>query len=165
MTDAPAVKADTRAWESSTKIDDSAIGKAQNTGPEMTIVDEESEINRLQMDSGCCGMSMLSDPASYPYGLGDGKVIRVHTAEKNVVRTAEKYGVAAGSVPTTMDLKTRRAGPRKAIRTGLAACAAVEFTIYSTKTASTSTWMGATHHTPSTRRISACGCTKARRRR
>jgi hypothetical protein len=44
----------------------------------------------------------------------------VHTAEKNVVRTAEKYGVAAGSVPTITDLKTRRAGPRKAIRTGLA---------------------------------------------
>jgi hypothetical protein len=29
---------------------------------------------------------------------------------------------AAGSVPTIMDLKTRRAGPRKAIRTGLAVC-------------------------------------------
>jgi hypothetical protein len=54
MTDAPAVEADTRAWESSTTIDDSAIGKAQNTGPEMRVVDEESEINRLQMDSGCC---------------------------------------------------------------------------------------------------------------
>jgi hypothetical protein len=29
MTDAPAVEADTRAWESSTKIDDSAIGKCR----------------------------------------------------------------------------------------------------------------------------------------
>jgi hypothetical protein len=116
------------------------------------------------MDSGCCGMSMLSNPAFYPYGLGDGKVIRVHTAEKNVVRTAEKYGVAAGSVPTTMDLKTRRAGPRKAIRTGLAVCDSRIHNLLNENRFDINL-DGSNTHTPSTRRISACGCTKARRRR
>ena len=65
---------------------------------------------------------MIGNPDYFPYGLADGKVIKVHTAEKEVVRTAENYGVAVGSVPTIIDIKTREAGARKAIRTGLAVC-------------------------------------------
>ena len=48
--------------------------------------------------------------------------IRVHTAEKDVVRTAANYGVAVGSVPTIIDITTRAVGPRQAIQTGLAVC-------------------------------------------
>ena len=86
----------------------------------LKISDDPTKTVKLQMDSGCCGMSMISDQSYYPYGLADGKVIRIHTAEKNVVRTAANYGIAAGSVPTITDITTRTAGPRKAIQTGLA---------------------------------------------
>ena len=74
------------------------------------------------MDSGCCGMSMLSDRRYFPYGVTDGNVVKVHTAEVGAVRTAEAYGVAAGSVPTIIDITSHQAGPRRAIRTGLAVC-------------------------------------------
>jgi hypothetical protein len=105
-----------------TVVSDGSITTANNVGDNIKIVDDEEAGCRLQMDSGCCGMSMINDPNFFPYGLTDGKVIRVHTAEKDVVRTAEQYGVAAGSVPTILDIETRMAGPRKAIRTGLAVC-------------------------------------------
>ena len=88
----------------------------------LKISDDPTKTVKLQMDSGCCGMSMISDQSYYPYGLADGKVIRIHTAEKNVVRTAANYGIAAGSVPTIIDITTRTAGPRQAIQTGLAVC-------------------------------------------
>ena len=86
------------------------------------ISDDPTKKVKLQMDSGCCGMSMIGDNAYYPYGLADGRVIRVHTAEKDVVRTAANYGVAVGSVPTIINETTREAGPRQAIQTGLAVC-------------------------------------------
>jgi len=88
----------------------------------LKISDDPTKTVKLQMDSGCCGMSMISDQSYYPYGLADGKVIRIHTAEKNVVRTAANYGIAAGSVPTISNIATRTAGPRQAIQTGLAVC-------------------------------------------
>ena len=105
-----------------TVVSDGAITTANIVGNNIEIADDEGAVSQLQMDSGCCGMSMINDPNFFPYGLTDGKVIRVHTAEKDVVRTAEQYGVAAGSVPTILDIDTRMAGPRKAIRTGLAVC-------------------------------------------
>jgi hypothetical protein len=52
----------------------------------------------------------------------DGKKINIHTAEEGAMRNARAYGIAAGSVPTPADLETRKPGPRKAIRTGLAVC-------------------------------------------
>ena len=40
------------------------------------ISDEPTMKVKRQMDSGCCGMSMISDKSYYPYGLADGRVIR-----------------------------------------------------------------------------------------
>ena len=44
------------------------------------ITDLDTEMKRHQMDSGCCGMSMLSDRRYFPYGVTDGSVVKVHTA-------------------------------------------------------------------------------------
>jgi hypothetical protein len=85
-------------------------------------IEDDGKVVRQQMDSGCCGMSMLGNPAYFPYGLAHGNKINVHTAEKGTVRQAKACGVAAGSVATIKDLQTRAPGPRRAIRTGLAVC-------------------------------------------
>ena len=100
----------------------SKMGTSANAlDPRLTVVDN-GKCKRMQMDSGCCGMSMLSNPAYFCYGLADGKKINIHTAEKGTAKKAKAYGIAAGSVPTLTDLVTREAGPRKAIRTGLVVC-------------------------------------------
>ena len=98
------------------------MGTSTSTLDSRLAIKDNGKKKRMQIDSGCCGMSMLSSPAYFCYGLADGKKINIHTAEKVAARKAKAYGIAAGSVPTLTDLKTREAGPRKAIRTGLAVC-------------------------------------------
>jgi hypothetical protein len=87
----------------------------------LTIADDGAML-QMQMDSGCCGMSMLSDPRYFVYGLVDGHMIKIHTSAKRAAKSAKAYGIAAGSVPTILNLETRKPGPRKAMRTGLAIC-------------------------------------------
>jgi hypothetical protein len=98
----------------------SVMGTSTNALDSRLAVADNGKHKRMQMDSGCCGMSMLSSPAYLCYGLADGKKVNIHTAEKGATRKAKAYGIAAGSVPALTDLETRKAGPRKAIRTGLA---------------------------------------------
>ena len=100
----------------------SMMGTSANALDSRLAVVDTGKCKRMQMDSGYCGMSMLSNPAYFCYGLADGKKINIHTAEKGTAKKAKAYGIAAGSVPTLTDLVTREAGPRKAIRTGLAVC-------------------------------------------
>ena len=82
----------------------------------LKISDDPTKTVKLQMDSGCCGMSMIGDRNYFPYGLADGDAIKVHTAEKEVTRTAENYGVAVGSVPTIIDHRHQDTRSRRAQR-------------------------------------------------
>jgi hypothetical protein len=96
----------------------SMMGTSMSTLDSRLTINDNGKKKQMQMDSGCCGMSMLSSPAYFCYGLADGNKINIHTAEKGTARKAKAYGIAAGSVPALTDIKTREAGPRKAIRTG-----------------------------------------------
>jgi hypothetical protein len=71
----------------------SMMGTSANALDSRLTVVDNGKHQRMQMDSGCCGMSMLSNPRYLCYGLADGKKINIHTAEKGTTRKAKAYGI------------------------------------------------------------------------
>jgi hypothetical protein len=125
----------------------SMMGTSTNALDSRLAVADNGKHKRMQMDSGCCGMSMLSSPAYFCYGLADGKRRLTSTRQKKARQgrlnhTASQPGLFRHlliSKPAKLD-HARQSGP-------VWRYATMQFMTWLTRTDLASTLMEHQHHT------------------
>ena len=85
-------------------------------------IEDDGEPNKMQLDTGCCGFNMISNPRFYLRGRADGRKIKIHIAKTGKPDSAGSYGTPIASVPTISDPIIRQPEKRHIVELSLGVC-------------------------------------------